>query len=324
MVRSSGESTTDSLLSRTAPVRFATFTLDLDGCSLLRADGGVVALTHSEFALLREFVRHNGRVLSRDYLLDALVGKRAGPFDRGVDMLVGRLRRKIEADPKKPRLIVTVPGEGYRFDGLTKRFHSAPTGRPRTRRPARVEPRNVVGGADEPMDGAAGSAAWPEHPAAPRLSLVVLPFANIGGDASQDYFVDGVAESLTTDLSRISGGCDSKRCRVGSVWIDFGWRIQMEGLELSDEALTAALRAHPELRKRMSSIVLAVEGDAGELKEADAAEERIVDEMRLLGREALKSWAENRVEATEREIRQRPQMHRQGEKNSAGIRSSGK
>jgi hypothetical protein len=98
----------------------------------------------------------------------------------------------------------------------------------------------------------------------------------------------------------------------------------MGGLELSDEALTAALRAHPELRKRISSIVLAVEGDEGELKEADAAEERIVDEMRLLGREALTSWAENRVEATEREIRQRPQMHRQGKKNSAGTRSSGK
>ena len=94
--------------------------------------------------------------------------------------------------------------------------------------------------------------------------------------------------------------------------------------ELSDGALTAALRAHPELRKRISSIVLAVEGEAGALKEADAAEERIVSEMRLLGREALKSWAERRVEATEREIRQRPQMHRQGEKNSAGIRNSGK
>ena len=94
--------------------------------------------------------------------------------------------------------------------------------------------------------------------------------------------------------------------------------------ELSDGALTAALRARPELRKRISSIVLAVEGAAGELTEADAAEERIVDEMRLFGREALKSWAENRVEATEREIRRRPQMHRQGEKNSAGIRNSGK
>jgi TolB-like protein/class 3 adenylate cyclase len=45
----------------------------------------------------------------------------------------------------------------------------------------------------------------PERREPPRLSLVVLPFANIGGDASQDYFVDGVTESLTTDLSRISG-----------------------------------------------------------------------------------------------------------------------
>ena len=98
----------------------------------------------------------------------------------------------------------------------------------------------------------------------------------------------------------------------------------MTGAELSDEALTAALRAHPELRMRVASIVLAVEGEEGELKEADAAEERIVDEMRLLGREALRGWAENRVEATERDIRQRPQMHRQGEKNSAGIRNSAK
>jgi hypothetical protein len=98
----------------------------------------------------------------------------------------------------------------------------------------------------------------------------------------------------------------------------------MPGLELSDEALTVALRAHPELRKRVSSIVVAVEGGAGELKEADAAEELLVEEMRLLGREALRGWAENRVAATEREIRQRPHMHRQGEKNSAGIRNSAK
>ena len=94
--------------------------------------------------------------------------------------------------------------------------------------------------------------------------------------------------------------------------------------DLSDEALMAALRAHPELRKRVSSIVLAVEGGDGELKEADAAEERIVVETRLLGREALRGWAERRVDATEQEIRQRPQMHRQGEKNSAGIRNSAK
>ena len=98
----------------------------------------------------------------------------------------------------------------------------------------------------------------------------------------------------------------------------------MADLELSDEALISAMRAHPELRKRIRSILVAVEGDEGELKEADAAEERLVEEMRLLGREALRVWAESRVEATERDIRQRPQMHRQGEKNSAGIRNSAK
>jgi hypothetical protein len=98
----------------------------------------------------------------------------------------------------------------------------------------------------------------------------------------------------------------------------------MKGAELSDDALITALRAHPELRKRVASIVLAVEGDEGELKEADAAEERMVEETRLLGREALRGWAERRVEATERDIRRRPQMHRQGEKNSAGIRNSAK
>jgi DNA-binding winged helix-turn-helix (wHTH) protein len=127
MNRASGDSTSNSLPPRRAPVQFATFALDLDGCSLSTADGSDVALTHSEFVALREFVCHPGRVLSRDYLLDALVGKRAGPFDRGVDVLVGRLRRKIEADPKRPRLIVTVPGEGYRFDGLTKTLGGKPS-----------------------------------------------------------------------------------------------------------------------------------------------------------------------------------------------------
>ena len=96
----------------------------------------------------------------------------------------------------------------------------------------------------------------------------------------------------------------------------------MSGKELSDEALLAFLRENPSLRERIVSMAVAVGGYMGALKEADAAEERIVDEMRLLGREALKSWAEKRVEATEGEIRQQPQMHRQGEKNSAGIRNS--
>jgi TolB-like protein/DNA-binding winged helix-turn-helix (wHTH) protein len=103
-----------------AHVRFAGLVLDLDACTHLRESGEAIPLTRGEFALLRAFVTRPGRVISRDTLLDALANRRFEPFDRSVDVLVGRLRRKIEPDPKEPRLIVTVPGEGYRFDGLTK------------------------------------------------------------------------------------------------------------------------------------------------------------------------------------------------------------
>src|SRR5271168_2643351 len=103
-----------------SPVRFAGLVLNLDASTLARDSGDAIPLTRGEFALLRVFVTRAGRVVSRDTLLDALAGRRFEPFDRSVDVLISRLRRKIEPDPKEPRLIVTVPGEGYRFDGLTK------------------------------------------------------------------------------------------------------------------------------------------------------------------------------------------------------------
>src|SRR5277367_3572325 len=102
------------------PVRFAGLVLDLDACTLARESGEAIPLTRGELALLRVFVARPGRVLSRDTLLSALANRSLQPFDRSVDVLVGKLRRKIEPDPKAPCLIVTVPGEGYRFDGLTK------------------------------------------------------------------------------------------------------------------------------------------------------------------------------------------------------------
>ena len=65
--------------------------------------------------MLRAFVSRPGRVLSRDDLLYAVANRPLDPFDRSVDVLVSRLRRKLETDPRKPQLIVTVPGFGYRF-----------------------------------------------------------------------------------------------------------------------------------------------------------------------------------------------------------------
>ena len=72
-------------------------------------------LTRAGLALLVVLARHVGRVLSRVQLLDAALGRRAEPYDRSIDVLIGRLRRKIEPDPKVPRLILTVLGEEYKF-----------------------------------------------------------------------------------------------------------------------------------------------------------------------------------------------------------------
>jgi hypothetical protein len=97
---------------------------------------------------------------------------------------------------------------------------------------------------------------------------------------------------------------------------------QMATTKLSDAEFLAFLEKYPDLRDRFASIIGAVENSQGNLKEADAAEDRIIEEMRLLGREALQGWAQRQVEVTEREIRRQPQVHRQGKKNSAGIRNS--
>lgn len=89
--------------------------VDLGARSVLRPDGTAVSLTTSEFDLLATLVRHPNRALTRDELMDALYRREAGPFDRAVDVLVGRLRRKIEHDPAEPQLVKSVRGIGYLF-----------------------------------------------------------------------------------------------------------------------------------------------------------------------------------------------------------------
>ena len=93
--------------------QFAGWSLDSAARTLTGAGGSEVALTTGEFDLLCAFAQHPGRVLSRDFLLEATRGREAGPFDRTIDVQVGRLRRKIEPDPENPQLIKSVRGAGY-------------------------------------------------------------------------------------------------------------------------------------------------------------------------------------------------------------------
>jgi TolB-like protein/DNA-binding winged helix-turn-helix (wHTH) protein/cytochrome c-type biogenesis protein CcmH/NrfG len=173
--------------NETKPLRFAGLVLDLDACTLARESGDAITLTRGELALLRVFVTRPGRVLSRDTLLNALGARRFEPFDRSVDMQVGRLRRKIEPDPKEPRLIVTVPGEGYRFDGLQKTFRTDPE-LPNTipasqndEPPAKQDPAKPVEEVKAP-DHVGGLTPKPETPARPPTRA--LPHKG-GGTAAE-------------------------------------------------------------------------------------------------------------------------------------------
>jgi DNA-binding response OmpR family regulator len=98
-------------------IRFGDCTLDLAARKCLR-DNEEVALTSKEFRLLEFFIRHPGRALTRDQILDAVWGNEITVSDRSVDRCVTTLRAKIEDDPHHPAHITTVRDIGYRFEGL--------------------------------------------------------------------------------------------------------------------------------------------------------------------------------------------------------------
>jgi two-component system OmpR family response regulator len=94
-------------------VRFAHWTLDVDSRVMASDSGHEEALSNSEFRLLATLLERPRLVLSREQLLDLTAGRAAGPFDRTIDNQVSRLRRKVEADPMRPKIITTVRNGGY-------------------------------------------------------------------------------------------------------------------------------------------------------------------------------------------------------------------
>jgi DNA-binding response OmpR family regulator len=101
---------------------FEDWVLDTTKRELVRKAGGQQEITTAEFNLLDIFVRRPHRVLSRDNIMDLLKGHDWSPIDRSIDALVGRVRKKIEPDPDRPRLIKTVRGVGYAFTADVKRL----------------------------------------------------------------------------------------------------------------------------------------------------------------------------------------------------------
>jgi len=99
---------------------FDRWTFDLRRRELIADDDVTVPLSTAEFKLLNVLVQRPGMVLSRDQLLDLTAGREAAPFDRSIDNQVSRLRKKIEVDPKNPKILQTVWGGGYKFEADVK------------------------------------------------------------------------------------------------------------------------------------------------------------------------------------------------------------
>ena len=214
---------------RAEPVlRFAGYRLDPDGHTLANQDGHEIKLTRSEFALLREFSSRPGRVLSRDHLLEALSGRRSEACDRSIDMLVGRLRRKIEPDPRHPTLILAVPGHGYKFTPAVR------TGEPQ----ADESPARITGSGPTTAQVAV---APPDRRHVVVLSAELL--AGVDGRLPTDpeelgTLLSAFHEQATAVIARYGGMVS--HCAATEMLVCFGHPLAQENA--AERALRAALQ----------------------------------------------------------------------------------
>jgi two-component system OmpR family response regulator len=103
----------DPLAEDPGRLEFNGWTLDTRIQHLISPKGVVVPLSQAEIRLLQTLLRHPNRALTRDQLLDLTQGREARPFDRSIDVLIGRLRKHLGDNAREPELIKTVRGRGY-------------------------------------------------------------------------------------------------------------------------------------------------------------------------------------------------------------------
>lgn len=112
----------EAATASTRGFEFEGLRLDMPTRRLSNRHGDAIALTAGEFDLLLALLQRPHQVLTRDQLMNAVHGRDAGPFDRAIDVQIGRLRRKLEGDPADPQMIKSVRGAGYLFAAAVKPF----------------------------------------------------------------------------------------------------------------------------------------------------------------------------------------------------------
>src|SRR5262245_16657098 len=196
-----------------APVKIGDCKLDLAGYTFVDGSGREVRLTRAETALLTAFVDSPRRVLSRDQLRYAVAGRGAAPYDRIVDMLVARLRRKIESDPKAPRFILSVPGVGYKFDVRPQSGADGEAPPALGPEPLDQSGRGAAIPAGTPGQGSAAPRSEPE-----RRQLTVLSCGLVGSTAPA---VNLDPEDFGSTIRHFQEMCTSVITHWGGVVINF-------------------------------------------------------------------------------------------------------
>jgi adenylate cyclase len=202
-------------LAQSGGFLFEDFRLDRGGGGLFRCDDAgtfvPVAVGSRGLDILGVLISRAGEVVSKDEIVSA-VWPGSVVEDSNLTVQISALRRVLDRDRTQGSCIRTVAGRGYRFVAPMTRVDANSCAVRRSQNDAR---------------------------SAPRLSIVVLPFANLSNDPEQEYFVDAITDDLTTDLSRISGSFviarstaftyKNKPIDVGQVGRERGIRYVLEG-----------------------------------------------------------------------------------------------
>jgi len=211
-------------------VRFGTYEVSLQSGEVRKA-GLRIRVQQQPMKLLEILLEHPGEVVTREELRSRVwPGENFGDFDQALNIAIGKLRSALGDSAENPRFIETLPKRGYRFiadvsvldaDARPKKPGSAPEDPPAT------EPGRALQAAELPV--ATKARPWPKRGIVIGLALVlslsilsvwlfrsrggappgirslaVLPLENLSGDASQNYFADGMTDELITDLAQIS------------------------------------------------------------------------------------------------------------------------
>jgi len=218
-----------ALQRQTSAVRFGIYEVSFLSGELRKA-GTKIRVQPQPLKLLEILVEYPGKVVTREELRTQVWPNESfGDFDQAVNVAIAKLRSALGDSAENPRYIETLPKRGYRFiadvtivgaDVNVRGQESVAAGPVGTAPPAQSQPIKLAGASKRqrwPLHRIVGLALllslsilgiWlfrsPGHPPASIRSLAVLPLENLSGDASEDYFADGMTDELITDLAQIS------------------------------------------------------------------------------------------------------------------------